>query len=175
MILVTGGSGLLGSHLLLELVRKHGKVVATRRASSRLEEVRRVFSFYTGQADELFGQIEWIELDLTNYSDVEYAMIGIDQVFHCAATISFRPGERRYMIRYNTESTANVVNACINTGVNRMLHVSSSSAVGAAADTGIPADETMIWNLLKRVRGTPFPNSGRKWRSGGAWRKAWRR
>ena len=153
MILVTGGSGLLGSHLLLELVRKHGTVAATRRASSRLEEVRRVFSCYTDRADELFSRIEWIELDLTNYADVEDAMAGIDRVYHCAATVSFRPGDRRLMIRYNTESTANVVNACINTGVKRMLHVSSSSAVGAAADTGVPADETMIWSRSKSSTG----------------------
>ncbi|RPI41517.1 MAG: NAD-dependent epimerase/dehydratase family protein, partial [Bacteroidetes bacterium] len=153
MILVTGGSGLLGSHLLFELVRKHGKLVATRRPSSDLEEVRRVFSCYSDRSDELFSLIEWVETDLTNYVDVECVMVGIDQVFHCAATVSFRPGDRLYMIRYNTESTANIVNACLNLGVKRMLHVSSSSAIGAIADSEMPADETHIWNRTKSSTG----------------------
>ena len=42
MILLTGGTGLLGSHLLYELMRQHEEVVALKRPSSNLEEVKRV-------------------------------------------------------------------------------------------------------------------------------------
>ena len=54
MILVTGGTGLVGSHLLLELVREHEEVVAVKRPGTDLEGVRRVFSFYSAEAGELF-------------------------------------------------------------------------------------------------------------------------
>ena len=64
MILVTGGTGLLGSHLLLELVREHEEVVAIKRPSSELDEVKRVFSYYSDEADELMRLIDWVDIDL---------------------------------------------------------------------------------------------------------------
>ena len=54
MILVSGGTGFLGSHLLYELVREHEEVVALKRPSSKLEEVKKVFGYYTDEVEELF-------------------------------------------------------------------------------------------------------------------------
>jgi dihydroflavonol-4-reductase len=144
MILVTGGTGLLGSHLLLELVREHEEVVAIKRPRSDLEEVRRVFSYWSGEAAELFRLIDWVDIDLMNYAEVERAMIDVDQVYHCAALVSFQPRDARKMIEFNTGCTGNMVNACLETGVGRMLHVSSSAAIGNAPE-GIPATESMIF------------------------------
>ncbi len=144
MILVTGGTGLLGSHLLLELVREHEEVVALKRPSSNLDEVRRVFSYYSNEAHDLFKLIDWVDADLMNYAEVVRVMIDIDQVYNCAAMVSFHPRDRKKMIDFNTEVTANVVNACLETGSVRLLHVSSSSAIGKAPE-GSPADESLIW------------------------------
>ena len=143
MILVTGGTGLLGSHLLLELVRQHEEVVAVRRSTSDLEEVKRVFSWYTGEADELFRRIDWVEIDLLNGAEVERVMIDIDRVYHCAGMVSFHAADRREIIRFNVGSTANMVNACLAAGVDKLLHVSSSSAIGQPPE-GIPATEELI-------------------------------
>jgi dihydroflavonol-4-reductase len=144
MILVTGGTGLLGSHLLLELVREHEEVVAIKRPSSDLGEVKRVFSRTSGEAGELFRLIDWIDIDLMNYAEVERVMIDIHQVYHCAAMVSFQPRDAKRMIEFNVRSTENIVNACLETNVGRLLHVSSSSAIGRAPE-GVPADESMIW------------------------------
>ena len=166
MILVTGGSGLLGSHLLLELVREHEEVVALKRPTSDLEEVKRVFSYYSGEADELFKLIDWVDADLLNYADVERVMIDIDQVYHCAATVSFQPRDRQWMIDYNTQSTANIVNACMATSVDKLLHVSSSSAIGRSPE-GSPADESMIWAHTKSSTGysvSKFKSEMEVWR-----------
>jgi len=103
-----------------------------------------VFSYYTGEAEDLFGLIDWVDMDLMSYQDVERLMIDIDQVYHCAAQVSFQPGDARQMLAFNVGSTENIVNACQATGVKRLLHVSSSSAIGRAPD-GNPADETLIW------------------------------
>ena len=148
MILVTGGTGLLGSHLLLELVREHEEVVAVKRPSTDLEEVKRVFSYYSGEADALFGLIDWVDIDLMSYAEVERLMIDIDQVYHCAAQVSFHPKDARQMFEFNVGSTENLVNACLATGVERLLHVSSTSAIGRAPD-GNPADESLIWARSK--------------------------
>ena len=123
MILVTGGTGLLGSHLLLELVREHEEVVALKRSSSDLEEVKRVFSYYSNEADHLFKLIDWVDVDLLYQQDMERVMIDIEEVYHCAAMVSFQPRDRKKMIDFNTEATANIVNACIETGTARLLHV----------------------------------------------------
>ena len=166
MILVTGGTGLLGSHLLLELVREHEEVVAIKRPSSDLQEVKRIFSYYTNEADELFKLIDWIDIDLLNYAEVERVMIDIDQVYHCAALVSFQPGDRQKMIDFNVESTANIVNACLETSVDRLLHVSSSSAIGRAPE-GFPADESKIWARTKSSTGysvSKFKSEMEVWR-----------
>lgn len=150
--MVTGGTGFLGSHLLNDLVRKHEKVVALKRPSSSMEEVKRVFSYYTGEVDELFRRIDWVDADLMNQADVEGAMTGVDRVFHCAGKVSFQPRDRQQMIRFNMQSAAIVVNACQETGVKKLLHVSSSSAIGRAPE-GSPADESMIWTHTKSTTG----------------------
>ena len=144
MILVTGGTGLVGSHLLLELVREHEEVIAIKRPESDLGEVRKVFSYYSGETEELFRLIDWVDIDLLNYAMVERVMIDVDQVYHCAAMVSFHPRDARQLVEFNVRSTENIVNACLETGVERMLHVSSTAAIGRAPE-GIPADESMIW------------------------------
>ncbi len=166
MILVTGGTGLLGSHLLLELVREHEEVVAIKRPSSDLEEVKRVFFYYSNEGEELFNLIDWVDIDLLNYAEVERVMIDVDQVYHCAAIVSFQPGDRRQMIDFNTQSTANIVNACVETNVGRLLHVSSSSAIGKAP-VNSPADESMIWARTKSSTGysvSKFKSEMEVWR-----------
>jgi len=152
MILVTGGTGLLGSHLLLELVREHEEVVAIKRPSSNLEEVKSVFSYYSNEADHLFKLIDWVDVDLLYQQDMERVMIDIEEVYHCAAMVSFQPRDRKSMIDFNVQSTTNVVNACLEAGVKKLVHVSSSSAIGRAPD-GQPADESRIWARSKYSSG----------------------
>lgn len=145
MILVTGGTGLLGSHLLLQLVREHEEVVAVKRPSSNLEEVKKVFTRYSGEAEEQFRLIDWVDIDLEDAFEVERVMIDVDRVYHCAAQVSFHPRDDRQMISYNVASTENIVNACLATGGKRLLHVSSSSAIGKS-DNEKPAHEGLIWS-----------------------------
>jgi len=152
MILVTGGTGLLGSHLLLELVRQHEHVVAVRRSTSDLEEVRRVFSWYSGEGDELFRRIDWVEIDLLNEAEVEKVMIDISQVYHCAGIVSFRKSDFRELYRFNVKGTASVVNACLTAGVKKLLHVSSSSAIGHPPE-GKAATEDLIWSQTQASSG----------------------
>jgi len=159
MILITGGTGLLGSHLLYKLlneqaadVHKNHKVVALKRPSSDLEGVRRVFACYPGDVEELFGHIQWIDADLMNPQDMEEALSGIDQVYHCAGMVSFQPRDRQQMIHFNMQSTANVVAACQSTGVKKLIHVSSTSAIGRPPENS-PANESMIWASSKTSTG----------------------
>ena len=145
MILLTGGTGLLGSHLLYALLKNNKQVTAIRRSVQHMPEVRQVFLHYTDNPDELLGKVNWITADMLNYQDVMEAMEGIDEVYHCAAIVCFDMAKRREMIKSNTEGTANLVNAALEKGVRKFLHVSSTSAVGRPAGDEL-ADETMIWS-----------------------------
>ena len=71
MIFVTGGTGLIGAHLLYALAMKGEKVRSLRRKESNVEEVRKIFSYYSENADELFSKIEWVEGDLLDIFSLE--------------------------------------------------------------------------------------------------------
>ena len=134
MILVTGGTGLVGSHLLLHLLQMGHEVRATHRKSSKLIEVRKVFSYYSESSIELFDKIEWVLADINDISALENAFNGIEKVFHAAALISFDPNDFDRLMKINVEGTANIVNLCIAKNVQKLCYVSSIAAIGKSLD-----------------------------------------
>lgn len=130
MILVTGGTGLVGSHLLFQLIKSGEKVSATFRRAHTLERVKHVFSYFSDTPEELFKNINWIEADITNIPQLQNAFIGITQVYHCAAFVSFEPDKYKTLRKINIEGTANVVNLCISNNIKKLCYVSSIAALG---------------------------------------------
>lgn len=129
-ILITGATGLVGSHL----VKRLGNLQKPVRALHR------------GQvSDDLkSGKIEWVKGDILDVIALEQAMENIDQVYHCAASVSFNPATKAMMFKTNIEGTANVVNAAINAGVKKIVFVSSVAALGRIRE-GQTINETMNW------------------------------
>jgi nucleoside-diphosphate-sugar epimerase len=148
MILVTGGTGLVGTHLIYELLLKGKKVRAIRRASSKIEKLEKVISYYHKNPKELLQNLEWVNADILDIHSIEEAMEGIFQVYHCAAIISFSPSEHKRMIENNTQGTANVVNAALTKKVQKLCHVSSIAAVGRDNNKSITS-ETDQWTYSK--------------------------
>lgn len=138
MILVTGGTGLVGSHLLLELAASGQKVRALYRsekslAQSQLDTVR------------LNPNIEWVKGDITDVPSLEEAFKGIDIVYHCAANVSFEPKDEELLRKVNIEGTANMVNCALDFGVKKFCHVSSIAALGDPKENEVITEET-DWN-----------------------------
>ena len=129
MILVTGGTGLLGSHLIHSLALAGKNVRATYRDKKRIKKVQALFSFYN-TPPAVFENIEWVACDVLDVVTVEEVMAGCDEVYHCAAMVSFQKKDYQTMLRINKYGTANLVNVAIGLGVKRFLHVSSTAAVG---------------------------------------------
>ena len=130
MILVTGGTGLVGSHLIYQLTLENNVIRATHRADSDIERVKLLFKFYSKDFNELFKKIEWIEADLNNLSKLQDAFKDISFVYHCAAYISFDPSRYETLRRVNIRGTANIVNLCINNKIKKLCHVSSVATLG---------------------------------------------
>ncbi|MEM7085363.1 MAG: NAD-dependent epimerase/dehydratase family protein [Bacteroidota bacterium] len=145
MILVTGGTGLVGAHLLYSLLQKHSKVRATHRSSSDLDNVKKVFSFYAEEARSLFDRIEWVETNITEIPALTLAFEGVTKVYHCAAFISFNPKHYYILKKTNVEGTANVVNLCLTHGIQKLCYVSSIATLGNTLDQS-PVDEETDWN-----------------------------
>jgi dihydroflavonol-4-reductase len=143
MILVTGGTGLVGTHLLYDLTRSGQKVRVLNRAGSNVRNLEKVFSYYTSDPASLLKNIEWFEADLLDIYSLMDAMEGVTEVYHCAAMVSFEKTHQEQMMKINVEGTANMVNAALEKGVRKFCHVSSIAALGRAEHGGITSEGTL--------------------------------
>lgn len=143
--LVTGGTGIVGAHLLRELLQRGRRVRALVRPTADRDVVRRIFRHYGTDDDALFARIEWVEGDLLDVFSLEDAMVDVDRVFHSAALVSFDPRDREALMLANQSGTANVVSAAMATGVRLLGHVSSTASIGQHDPSGMLSEETM-WN-----------------------------
>jgi len=143
--MVTGGTGLVGSHLLFSLASSGEKPKAIYRKTSNLDFVRRIFGYYSENAEDLFKKIEWIEADILAEDDIIRAVKGCSQVYHCAAIVSFDSSRNDEVIRNNTSGTTNIVRSCLGSGDIKLCHVSSTAALGAS-DGGVMVNEDNIWD-----------------------------
>lgn len=130
MILVTGSTGLVGSHLIKELAKNGKQVKALYRNTI---------------PEEIIEGVEWVKGDILDIISLEEAMTDIEEVFHCAAIVSFDPKEKVLLHKSNVEGTANIVNACLNAGIKKLLFVSSVAALGRIREN-VLVDEKMNWS-----------------------------
>ena len=145
MILVTGGTGLVGSHLIFHLLNHGASVKAIHRKNSDIQKVKEVFSYYDKNPEPLFNQIQWIEADINDIPALELAFEDVALVYHCAAFISFDPNDSHSLQKINIGGTENIVNLCIDKKVNKLCYVSSIATIGKSA-TGKLVNEENEWN-----------------------------
>ncbi|MFL9844557.1 NAD-dependent epimerase/dehydratase family protein [Flavobacterium rhizosphaerae] len=144
MILVTGGTGMVGGHLLLKLAQGPVPVRALYRTRQNIEKTRKLFAYFGKQ--EAFTTIQWVEGDINNIPSLEDAFTRITHVYHCAANVSFDPADEESLRKVNIEGTANMVNCALNAGIEKFCHVSSVAALGdPIIANGIVTEETE-WN-----------------------------
>ena len=145
MILVTGGTGLVGAHLLYRLSLDNDCVKAIRRKNSDLEAVKNVFSYYLNDFESVFQKIEWVEADITDVYSLEKAFENVTRVYHSAALVSFNPKDYLEMRKTNIEGTSNIVNLCIDKKVEKLCFVSSIATIEKSVNNKV-IDEECEWN-----------------------------
>src|SRR5215203_2816282 len=131
MILVTGGTGFLGAYIIKNLVEKGHPIRAIRRTSK--------LPFFIEH--EIWDKVEWVDGDVLDVVSLGEAMQGIDAVVHSAAIVSFTREKRKEMYKVNIDGTENVVNLALETGVRRLLHVSSVAALGRTTKASMVSEE----------------------------------
>ena len=144
MILVTGGTGLVGAHLLYHLIKNDEVIRAIYRSEDRIKEVEKVFSYYTDDTS-LISKIEWFKADITDVPSMIPAFVGIKKVYHCAALISFNPKDYIEMRKVNIHGTAIIANLSIDAKVDKICFVGSIASIGSSANGGL-ITEDCEWN-----------------------------
>ncbi len=129
MILVTGATGLIGSHVLLELLWPNKKVRALKRSNSSLEEVKLLFE--EKKQTTLLNQVEWFEGDITDITTLEALFHNVTEVYHIAGLVSFDDRKSKELYKVNVKGTANMVNFSIANKVERFLYMSSIAVMDA--------------------------------------------
>lgn len=141
MILVTGGTGLVGSRLLYDLTRAGKRVRAICRTKGNMGN----FESYTTTEPALRNLVEWIEADMLDWASLERATAGVTSIYHCAATVSFDPKTTKLMEQVNIEGTANLVNLALDLpDFESFTHVSSVATLGRAPGNTM-LDEHSDW------------------------------
>jgi len=150
MIFVTGGTGLVGSHLIFELLKAGKNVKGISRNISGIEVVKELFSWYDTDFDNVAGNLVWVEGDILDFLVLEKELKGVDEIYHCAAEISFNPADKIPMIRNNVKGTANLVNFALENKVKKFCHVSSVAALGKETESSSVDEST------QRVPGSQY-------------------
>ena len=150
MILVTGGTGFVGSHLLYQLSKEYDKIKAIYRSGKKLAKVKAVFNLYEENFLDLFNKIEWVKADITDVTSLESVFTDeISHVYHCAALVTFNPSLYLKMRKVNIEGTANLVNFCIDNNISRFCHVSSIATLGNVENKEV-ISESNEWDSNNR-------------------------
>lgn len=130
--LVTGATGLVGSAVVRELLKNGEEVkVLVRPTSDR-------FNLQGLDVEEALG-------DITEPATLRAAMGGCDRVYHVAALYTMDDRPELYH-RINVEGTRNVMRACEDAGVARVVYTSTVATVGSSRP-GELADEDTLWDL----------------------------
>ena len=129
-IMVTGASGLVGTELIHQLLQQGKKVKA----------IVNVSPLSIAHENLLIETC-----DLLDVIALEEVMTDVSTVYHCAGLVNFSSGYRERLFKINTEATANIVNACLIMGIQKLVHVSSVAALGRVSN-GALINEKMEWN-----------------------------
>ncbi|MGA9239251.1 NAD-dependent epimerase/dehydratase family protein [Robiginitalea sp.] len=144
MVFITGGTGLVGSHLLIRLLQSGQNVKALFRPESDLGKVSALFESYGPETRALFPKIKWVEGDLNDLPSLIHAFEEVTEVYHCAALISFNPKDRERLRNINHTGTQNIVNLCLKKEVKRLYYCSSVATIGGIKS---PLTENDLWDF----------------------------
>ena len=145
MILVTGGTGFVGTYLLYELSKAEVSIKSTYRKEKNIELTRDFFKLKDLNHPKLFNKIKWIKMDLSQTSSLDELYAEIDIIYHCAAFVSLAKRHKKLLMKTNVEGTSNIINYAIEHKIKKILFISSIASIGAENYDGM-INEDNNWN-----------------------------
>lgn len=159
-VAVTGATGMVGSHLVAELLRNgYADITLVVRNEARLAELHKTLKREGIDMETRGGQsgngaaLRTVTAALNNPHELATALQGAEMVFHCAAKVAIGGSNEQDIIQGNVEMTQHVVDACLKSGVRRLVFVSSVASLGEPADGVASADESTAPGTLEGTTG----------------------
>lgn len=152
-LLVTGASGFIGTHCVLELLNNGYQVKGTVRNLERAEQIRNIMKKHTKKADA----IEFVQAELTEAASWEEAMNGCSGVLHIASPVPVvQPKNADEVIIPAREGALNVLKAAKKNGVSRVVMTSSVSAVWGKGREGSRMYSESDWTYTDDPDQSPY-------------------
>jgi nucleoside-diphosphate-sugar epimerase len=144
MVLITGGTGILGMRMVYDLLLRGEEVrIFSRKGADKAMFIKVLTFYHDGNIDSIIDKLSWAEGDIMDMNSIHEAVIDCQQVIHAAATVSFHPSEADAMYLNNKQGTTHVVDVCNEAG-KRLLYISSVAALGRTAGKKL-VNETSTW------------------------------
>lgn len=156
MILVTGATGFIGSHLMCHLAEKNIFPVAMFRHESNKKRVLKLFQSKYIDAKERYNKITWRKGDFRDFSSLDSVFVDISHVYHCAGYISMAHRDVKKLLEINEKGSAYLVNLCLSHSIKKLIYISSIAALGNDSSVSV-IDENTPWD--KNSDKTPYAYS----------------
>lgn len=145
MILVTGATGFIGSHLMCHLAEKDIFPVAMFRHESNKKVVWKRFESQFKDARERYDKITWRKADFRDLPSLKAALEGISHVYHCAGYISLAQKDAKKLLEINEKGSGYLVDLCLSLSIKKLVYVSSIAALGNDPSLSV-IDENTPWD-----------------------------
>jgi nucleoside-diphosphate-sugar epimerase len=142
--IVIGANGLVGSHVILHLLKSGKRATAISRNGQPFSLFYTLMDWYGLSSQECDNLITWKKADVTDVYSFEDIISKNAIVYHCAALVSFHDDDKVEMDRINILGTANVVNVCNEKQVRKLAYISSVSTLSMKENTNV-LDEESYW------------------------------
>lgn len=147
MILVTGGTGLLGTYVVLKLAKENQNLKVLIRDENLKENILYIFKIYEPiNYQELFNSIHWVKGDILDIYSLEPALESVTKIYHIAGKISFQEKDKKELYKVNVEGTRNLVNLSIEKNINKLCYISSIATLDPEIDQNV-IYENSEWNF----------------------------
>ncbi len=145
MVFITGSTGLVGGHLLVQLFKRGEKIKALKKSMSSLRELKIICEHYGIEFTEIYAKVEWITGDILDKTSFSSALKDIKTIYHCAAIVSFGNCAPGILQQINIEGTRNITELALEYGIPCFAFVSSIGALGQSKTSETITEETP-WN-----------------------------
>ncbi len=141
-IIVTGATGLVGSHLLVKLTQEHKEVIALYRNEEAKKLVNKLFSYYNKSED--YNKVVWQKVDINDLKRLKIIFKGAKTIYHTAALVSFEKRDAKKLYETNVIGTKNVLEAIEYNDVSSFVFISSVASIRNKNSAGYFVEEGTV-------------------------------